>query len=115
MKKAIAAVVGVAALAFAQGAFAANTGSISVAHAPMVLAGSQSTTLHIVKPQSDDPIAALNIYVPSGYSLNTTQAAGTDIGTVDATAFSHTATLTLPLSGDVLTANPASFTQQSTQ
>ena len=115
MKKAIAAVAAVAALAFAQGAFAANTGSISVAHSPMVLAGSQSTTLHIVLPQSDDPIAAINIFTPSGYTLNLTQAAGTKIGTVDATAFSHTANLTLPLSGDVITGNPASFTTQSTQ
>jgi hypothetical protein len=115
MKKAIAAVAAVAALAFAQGAFAANTGSISVSHTPMVLAGSQSTTLHIVLPQSDDPIAAINIFTPSGYTLNTTQAAGTKIGTVDATALSHTANLTLPLSGDVVTANPASFTTQSTQ
>ena len=100
MKKAIAAAAAVAALVFAQGAFAANTGSISVAHAPMVLAGSQSTTLHIVLPQSDDPIAAINIYTPSGYNYNLTQAAGTKIGTVDATAFSHTANLTLPLSGE---------------
>jgi len=115
MKKAIAAVAAVAALVFAQGAFAANTGSISVAHSPMVLAGSQSTTLHIVLPQTDDPIAAINIFTPSGYDYDLTQAAGTKIGTVDATAFSHTANLTLPLSGDVLTGNPASFTTQSAQ
>jgi hypothetical protein len=115
MKKAIAAVAAVAALAFAQGAFAANTGSIAVAHSPMVLAGSQSTTLHIVLPQSDDPIAAINIYTPSGYNYNLSQAAGTKIGTVDATAFSHTANLTLPLSGDVDAGNPASFTTQSAQ
>jgi hypothetical protein len=115
MKKAIAAVAAVAALVFAQGAFAANTGSIAVSHSPMVLAGSQSTTLHITLPQSDDPIAAINIYTPSGYNLNLSQAAGTKIGTVDATAFSHTANLTLPLSGDVIAGNPAQFTQVSTQ
>lgn len=115
MKKAIAAAAAVAALVFAQGAFAANTGSISVSHSPMVLAGSQSTTLHIVLPQADDPIAAINIFTPSGYTYTTTQAAGTKIGTVDATAFSHTANLTLPLSGDVLTGNPAQFAQQSAQ
>jgi hypothetical protein len=115
MKKAIAAAAAVAALAFAQGAFAANTGSISVSHSPMVLAGSQSTTLHIVLPQSDDPIAAINIYTPSGYNINLSQAAGTKIGSVDATAFSHTANLTLPLSGDVIAGNPAQFTTQSAQ
>src|SRR3954463_9806530 len=115
MKKAIAAVAAVAALAFAQGAFAANTGSISVSHTPMVLAGSQSTTLHIVLPQADDPIAAINIFTPSGYTLNTTQAAGTKIGTVDASAFSRDAGLTLPLRGDVTTAARATMATQSAQ
>ena len=115
MKRVIAALSVFAALAFAQGAFAANTGTISVSHDPMVLAGSKSTTLHITLPQADDPIAAINIYTPSGYQYNLTQAPGTTIGTVDATVFSHTAGLTLPLSGNVVTASPASFTQQSTQ
>jgi hypothetical protein len=115
MKRVIAVLPVLAALAIAQGALAANTGTISVTHDPMVLAGSKSTTIHITLPQSDDPIAAINIYAPSSYQSTLSQAAGTTIGTVDATAFSHTAGLTLPLSGNVVTANPASFTQQSTQ
>lgn len=115
MKRVISVLSVFAALAFAQGAFAANSGTISVSHDPMVLAGSQSTTLHITLPQSDDPIAAINIYTPSGYQYNLAQAPGTTIGTVDSTAFSHTAGLTLPLSGNVVVGNPASFTQQSTQ
>ena len=115
MKKLLAAGAAVCALAFAQGAFAANTATIAVTHSPMVLAGSSSTTIHVAIPQSTDPMAAINIFVPSGYTLNTTQAAGTKIGTVDATAFSRDAGLTLPLSGDVTADNPASHTSDSTQ
>ena len=109
----VAAAVG-AMLAFAGGAFAANTAKVAVWHTPMVLGGSTSTTIHITVPQTTDPIAAVNIYVPSGYTLNTTQAAGTNIGTVEAAAFSHDTNLTLPLSGSVTTDAPASHTSDST-
>src|SRR4051794_2528436 len=115
MKKLLAAGAAFCALVFAQGAFAANTATIAVSHSPMVLAGSSSTTIHIAIPQSTDPIAAINIFVPSGYTLNTTQAAGTKIGSIDATAFSNDAKLTLPLSGDVTADNPANHTSDSTQ
>src|SRR5439155_14625643 len=98
----VAFAAALATLAFANAAFAANTGSIAVWHTPMVLAGSQSTTIHVTVPQSTDPIAATNIYVPSGYGVNVGQPAGTSIGTVDATAFSRDNSLTLPLSGTVV-------------
>jgi hypothetical protein len=109
----VAAAIG-AMLAFAGGAFAANTGSVAVWHTPMVLGGSSSTTIHITLPQTTDPIAAINIYVPSGYTLNTSQASGTNIGTVDAAAFSHDNNLTLPLSGTVTTDAPANHASDST-
>ena len=115
MKKALTAVAVFCTLAFAQSAFAANTGSIAVSHDPMVLAGSKATTIHVTIPQATDPIAAINIYTPSGYTLNLTQAAGTKIGTVDATAFSRDAGLTLPLSGDVTVDDPAKHVSDSTQ
>jgi hypothetical protein len=115
MRKLVAAAAAFGALAFAQGALAANTGSISVTHSPMILAGSKSTTIHVSIPQSTDPIAAINIFVPSGYTLNTSAAAGTTIGQVTATAFSHDAGLTLPLSGNVTADNPASHASDSTQ
>jgi hypothetical protein len=120
MKRVIAGLAAVAALVVAQGALAANTGAantgtISVSHDPMVLAGSRSTTIHVTLPQADDPIAAINIYAPSGYTTNLSQAPGTTIGTVDATAFSHAAGIPVPLSGNVVVASPASFTQQSAQ
>ena len=95
-------------------ALAANSGSITVWHTPMVLAGSQSTTIRVVVPQATDPIAAAQIYVPSGYGVNVSQPPDTSIGTVDATAYSRDAGLTLPLSGTVATADPANYTQLST-
>jgi hypothetical protein len=115
MKKLLAAAAAVGALAFAQGAFAANTATIAVSHAPMVLAGSSSTTIHVSIPQATDPMAAINIFVPDGYTLNTTQAAGTNIGQVDATAFSRDAGLTLPLSGNVTVDAAANHGPDSTQ
>jgi hypothetical protein len=103
-----------AAIFGADAALAANTGSITVWHTPMVLAGSRSTTIRVVVPQATDPIAATQIYVPSGYGVNVSQPADTSIGTVDATAYSRDAGLTLPLSGTVATANPASYATAST-
>jgi hypothetical protein len=113
MKKLLAAGAAFCALAFAQGAFAANTATIAVTHTPMVLSGSGSTTIHVAIPQATDPMAAINIFVPSGYTVNTTQSAGTTIGDVDSTAFSRDAGLTLPLSGKVTVDNPASHTSDS--
>jgi hypothetical protein len=115
MKRTLTALAVFCTLAFAQSAFAANTGSISVTHDPLVLAGSKTTTIHVAVPQTTDPIAAVNIYTPSGYQVNLGQAAGTKIGTVDATAYSQDQKLTLPLSGDVTVDNPANHTSDSTQ
>src|SRR4029079_18023261 len=64
-------------------------------------------------PQTPDPIAPVNIYSGTGYTLNTSQAPGTQIGNVDATAFSRDNNLTLPLSGTVVTADPASSASTS--
>jgi hypothetical protein len=109
----LVAAVAVGTLAFANAAFAANTATISVWHTPMVLAGSDSTTIHVSIPQTTDGIAAVNIYVPSGYGATLGQAAGTSIGNVDATALAHDGGLTLPLSGPVTTDDPAKHTSDA--
>ena len=118
MKRATRAALAAAAvgamLAFAGGALAANTGTVAVWHTPMVLGGSSSTTIHINLPQATDPIAAINIYVPTGYTLNLAEVQGSNIGSVDATAFSHDNNLTLPLTGTVLTDAPSSHVSDST-
>ena len=39
----------------------------------------ESTTIHVSVPQTTDPIAAINIYVPAGYTANfSRQASGTN-------------------------------------
>jgi hypothetical protein len=106
----LVAAVAVATLVFATAAFAANTATISVWHTPMVLAGSDSTTIHVTIPQTTDGIAAINIFVPSGYGATLGQAPGTTIGNVDAAALAHDNGLTLPLSGAVTTDDPAKHT-----
>jgi hypothetical protein len=106
LRAAILAAGAVAALAVANAAFAANTASLAVWHTPMALANSSSTTIHVNVPQTTDPIAAVNIYSGTGYTVNLSQAAGTTIGSVEATAFSRDNNLTLPLSGNVVTSDP---------
>src|SRR5689334_13559776 len=97
LRAAVAVAAVVATLALASGAFAANTGTLAVWHTPMSLASSSaSTTIHVSVPQSTDPIAAVNIYSGTGYNASLTQAPGTNIGTVEATAFSRDNNLTLP-------------------
>jgi hypothetical protein len=108
LRAGVTAAAATAALAFTGSALAANTGSLTVWHTPMSLANSGSTTIHASVPQSSDPIAAVNIYSGTGYSANLTQAPGTTIGTVEATAFSRDNNLTLPLTGNVVTSDAAS-------
>src|SRR5581483_10224167 len=99
-------------------ALAANTGTLTVWHTPMALGSSTATTtIHVSVPQSTDPIAAVTLYSAAGYTANLTQAPGTKIGTVTAAAFSRDNNLTLPLDGDVVTADPsaAATVQGSTQ
>src|ERR1700747_717890 len=80
---------------FAAGAASAapNTGSIAVSFSPMTLGSSSAPTIHVSTPQSDDSIAAINIYTNASIASGT---AGTQIGSVEATAFAHDAGLNLP-------------------
>lgn len=110
IRAALIAAAGAATLAFAGSALAANIATVAAWHTPMVLNGSTSTTLHISIPKTTDPIARLAIYAPTGYSAALGQAAGTSIGSVDAAAFSYDTQLTLPLSGTVVTDDPAKHT-----
>lgn len=115
MKRLLLGVAATAALVFASAAVGANTAKIVVSHSPMVLAGSKSTTIHVSIPQTTDPIYMLRIYAPTGYQANLAQAAGTTIGNVDAAAFSYDTQLTLPLSGTVVTDDPAKYATQMAQ
>jgi hypothetical protein len=87
---------------------APNTGSISVSFSPMTLGSSSTATIHVATPQTDDSIAAVSIY--TGTTTVNAGTPGTQIGSVDATAFAHDAGLNLPLSGPVTADDPAKHT-----
>ena len=114
LRAALVAAGALATLLFAGAASAANTGSIAVWYTPMAPGSSAATTIHVKVPQSTDPIAAVQIYTGTNL-VNGGGPAGSQIGTVEATAFSRDNNLTLPLTGTVTTDDPTKYTAQSTQ
>jgi hypothetical protein len=100
LRAALVAAVAAATLVAAATAAAANTATVGI-----TVAGT-STTLHVSVPQATDPIAAINFFVPTGYTANFSAASGTNIGNVDAQANGHDVGLTLPLSGPVTVTSP---------
>jgi hypothetical protein len=108
MRKVIAAAAVLGGLLLAPGAFAApNKASISVAFSPPKLGSSSQTTIHVNVATTSDAVAQANIYTGTNV-VNLGGTPGTKIGTVDATAIAHDqGGLTLPLSGDVTTDDPA--------
>jgi hypothetical protein len=99
-RAALVAALTVATAVFAATALAANTATVGIS-----VAGT-STTIHVSVPQTTDPIAAINFFVPAGYTANFSAASGATIGNVDATANGHDVGLTLPLSGPVTVTSP---------
>jgi len=97
------------AVLFAAGAASAapNTGLIAVSFSPMTPGSSGTATIHVSTPQADDSIAAVNIYTNATVASGTP---GTQIGSVEATAFAHDAGLNLPLTGPVTADDPAKHT-----
>jgi hypothetical protein len=67
---------------------------------------STSLTLKLSKAQSDPVLAKTQIFVPTGYTLNTSQAPGTRIGSASGTLFAKDLNVSAPFSGDVLVAPP---------
>jgi hypothetical protein len=100
LRAALVAAVAAATLVAATAAAAANTATVGI-----TVAGT-STTIHVSVPQTTDPIAAINFFVPAGYTANFSAASGATIGNVDAQANGHDVGLTLPLSGPVTVTSP---------
>ncbi|HSC73809.1 MAG TPA: hypothetical protein VLB89_06545 [Gaiellaceae bacterium] len=98
VKLAVLAGAAVTALAFAGNALA--TQKLSVAQTPT------SMTIKVTQAQSDPQPAKITIYVPTGYSINTSAAPGTTIGTTSGSVFARDANIPLPLSGNVVVAPP---------
>jgi hypothetical protein len=97
-KLAVLAVAATVALALAANALAVQ--KLGVSQTPT------SLTIKISQAQTDPQPARISIYVPTGYSLNTSQGPGTVIGTTSGSVFARDANIPLPLSGDVVVAPP---------
>jgi hypothetical protein len=99
LRLAVLALAGTAALALAGSALA--TQKLSVTQSATAL------TIKVTQAQTDRQPAKISIYVPSGYTVNASQAPGTMIGTTTGSVFARDANIPLPLSGDVVVAPPS--------
>lgn len=97
-KLAVLAGAGVTALAFAGNALAVQKLSVSQT--------ATSLTIKLTQAQSDAQPAKIQIFAPAGYTLNTSAAPGTTIGTTSGSVFARDANIPLPLSGNVVVAPP---------
>ncbi|MFL5944966.1 MAG: hypothetical protein ACJ74D_10035 [Gaiellaceae bacterium] len=98
LKLAVLALAGTAALALAGNALAAQKLSVTQT--------ATSLTIKVSQAQTDPQPAKIQIFVPTGYSLNTSAAPGTVIGSTSGSVFARDANIPLPLSGDVVVAPP---------
>ena len=97
-KLAVLAGAAVTALAFAGNALAVQ--KLSISQSPTAL------TIKVTQAQTDAQPAKITIYVPTGYSINTSAAPGTTIGTTSGSVFARDANIPLPLSGNVVVVPP---------
>src|ERR687885_2150690 len=109
MKTLLVATAAALSLAFAGSALAAYTPHLAITHTPLTLAGGGATDLTISFDQTDDATAKVTIYVPQGYTGTLGQAAGTPLGTIDASilASAISPTQPLPLKGVITADDPA--------
>jgi hypothetical protein len=109
-------VVGIVALALAGSARAAYTPRITVSHTPLAIAGGGTTDLTVSFGQNDDATARATIYVPQGYTGTLDVAAGTQIGTVDASVVASAISPTpLQLRGTIVADDPSKYVVQAAQ
>ena len=111
MKTLLVATAAALSLAFAGSALAAYTPHLAITHTPLTLAGGGATDLTISFDQTDDATAKVTIYVPQGYTGTLGQAAGTQLGTIDASiiASAISPTQPLPLKGVITADDPAKY------
>ena len=111
MKPVLVAAAAALALAFTGNALAAYTPRLAITHTPLTLAGGGATDLTISVDQADDATAKVTIYVPQGYTGTLGVAAGTQLGTIDASiiAFAISPTQPLPLKGVIQADDPAKY------
>src|SRR5207244_6912747 len=106
LKPAALGVAAVGALALAGNALATQQLSVSQA--------GTSVTIKVSQADTDPQPAKITIWIPAGYTLNTTAAPGAKIGTTTGTVVARdVADLHLPLTGDVLVDDPAKHVTDS--
>lgn len=98
LRLALVVLAAMAALMLAGNAFA--TQKLGVRQDPT------SLTIKVSQAQSDPQPAKVTVYVPSGYTLNASQAPGTKIGTATGNSFVRDQNIALPLAGDIIVAPP---------
>ena len=111
LRAVLVAAAGVFALAFAGGALAAYTPHLTISHTPLTIAGGGTTDLTVAVDQTDDATAKVTIYVPQGYTGTLGAAAGTQLGTIDASIIASqiSPTQPLPLKGTIQADDPAKY------
>jgi hypothetical protein len=99
LRLAVLAVAGTTALALA--------GTGLATQKLIVNQSATSLAIKLTQAQSDPQPAKIQIFVPSAYTINASQAPGTKIGTATGTVFARDQrNVSLPLSGDIVTAPP---------
>lgn len=106
------ACTGAAGLMLASSALAAFTPTIAVRHTPPAINSNGGMSLRVAVPRDDDPLFRAVIYAPTGYTAVLGQAAGTQVGTVNAQVLVREpiAGAVLPLTGTITADNPATHT-----
>jgi hypothetical protein len=105
LRLATVAVTAASALALAGNALATQKLAVSQT--------TNSLTIKVTQTANDQQPARINIYIPSGYTLNTGQPAGTNIGTTNGQVFARDQNIPLPLTGNVVVDDPAKYTTSS--
>lgn len=111
------AAAGVAALALAAPALAAyDSPTLRVDNTSEQISGGGTVRLNLSVARTDDPTFRFSIYIPQGYTGNLTPAAGTQIGTVRASAqLLASPDVVLPLQGVLRTDSPAKYLTAAAQ
>lgn len=106
---ACAAVLGLAA---ASSAMAAFTPRLDVSQTPPRTGTASTTILRLIVPRDHDALFRADFYVPNEYTAALTSAVGSTIGTVSAQVLVREpiAGAVLPVSGNIVVENAASFT-----
>ena len=114
------AAIGIAALVPGGGASAGGAATAAITSARLYIgAASQNVSgpgvkIKFTKSQADNDLARVVVHVPTGYTVNTTQATGTPLGTAAATVFARDLGAVVPVTGTVEVANQPDFAAQAT-